>query len=393
MQTRSEVKRNRSRSCARNILGGLALSLLSQLSHSAGLQCTVNPDEGPVLIFRNRVVVQDSVTKLEPGWRISGAWGGTTVTGVQTPGQGSSAEKSLLVHYPIAWKGTGVYTENLSAYIGDKSALTFRIRKESADGNVLVGLHESMTDTIGTWVYVSSYLFPLQSSQFIAGQWYSVRIPLSDFQATNSYIKGIVFQSSVAGDVYLDDIMITVPLVLKWPLATPSYANKFVTQKFGIDWAGETYCPAGVIKKHNGTDYRATAGTVVYAAESGVVKEILPYNATWAQNIVLEHMTLSGQIYTTVYWHVTPVAGLDGFIGPIAKGQKIGTVADIGSGTHFHFGVHLGSYASAYFNNTPYAGTGALPQNNCQDATSGKWYPAFPAGFVDPEDIKKVLFR
>src|SRR3989344_6676367 len=85
--------------------------------------CPLNPPKGLLLMYEN---------KFEPGWGVSGWWGSTTVTETQTPGQGNPAEKSLLINYPAAWGGTGVYKDNLSAYILGKSTPSFHIRKESS---------------------------------------------------------------------------------------------------------------------------------------------------------------------------------------------------------------------------------------------------------------------
>lgn len=179
---------------------------------------------------------------------------------------------------------------------------------------------------------------------------------------------------------------------LKWPLAT-SYASRVVTQSFGVDWAGGSECPVGVIKKHNGVDYRATAGTAVYAPEDGWIKHV-ELHSPWAYHIVIEHNHPVSGKFTTVLWHVTPLSGIsDGVFIP--KGMRIATVANLATGPHLHFGLRIGSYASAYLNGTPFAGTGGLPQNNCQDnPPSGPWYPAFSSsGFVSPESTSNVLFQ
>jgi len=164
---------------------------------------------------------------------------------------------------------------------------------------------------------------------------------------------------------------------LKWPLGTP-YANRVINSAFGADW-NNTYCN-GLIKKHNGTDFSATAGTAVYAAEDGVVKEFGPESTgQWASRIVLEHNHPTGGKYTTVYWHVNPISlTLNDFI---PKGMQIATVANLGGVTHFHFGVRIGSYN----NNT--SGTGSLPQTNCGI------YPAFPENFIDPNNTNNILFQ
>jgi murein DD-endopeptidase MepM/ murein hydrolase activator NlpD len=148
-----------------------------------------------------------------------------------------------------------------------------------------------------------------------------------------------------------------------------------LTSAFGADW-NNTYC-SGLIKKHNGTDFSAAAGTAVYAAEDGVVRNA-DFVAPWAYRIVLEHNHPQGGKYTTVYWHVTPSVAVDNFV---PKGMQIATVANLGSNTHFHFGVRLGVY------DVNVSGTGSLPQTICGG------YPAFPENFIDPNNVNNVLFQ
>ena len=334
------------------------------------LSCPLNPPKGPVLVFEDQ---------FEPGWSVLGTWGSVTATQVQSPGQSQTTEKSLLLHYPIAWGGTGLYESSFSAYIGGRTNLSLRIRKQTGNGDVLIGLHRP--SGLSALINVSNYLTPLQSTPFVAGKWYSISIPITDFGPLEPYLQGVVFQSSVVDDVWVDDVTFSTPITLKWPL------GQVVRQinggyHFGDDWV-EGSCPSGVYKIHNGVDYVASTGTAVYAAESGVVKETTFTDTVgWAWNIVLEHAAPSGQKYTTVYWHVVPSVS----VGPavIQKGTQIATIADLtpyGHFTHFHFGLRMGIYDANV------SGTGALPQNNC-----GVW-PAFPAGFVDPNDTKNVLFQ
>ncbi len=168
---------------------------------------------------------------------------------------------------------------------------------------------------------------------------------------------------------------------LKWLISTPSYANRTVNHSFGANWAANVYC-GGLIKKHNGTDFTASAGTAVYAGEDGIVKEIIN-DSPWAYNIVMEHTSPTGGKYTTVYWHVNPSA--DAFAsnsgGFIPKGSQIATVADLGSNTHIHIGTGMTAYSS------PDSGSGASPQTNCGG------YLAFPASFVDPNDTSNIIYH
>lgn len=166
---------------------------------------------------------------------------------------------------------------------------------------------------------------------------------------------------------------------LKWPLQTPSYQNRVVNQKFGSDWSTGTTCN-NLIKKHNGTDFKASSGTPVFAAEDGIVKDVhFDSSGMWAYNIVLEHFHPVSGKYTTVYWHVENISVSAGDFVP--KAYYMATVANLGSRTHFHFGIRIGSYDAGI------SGTGALPQTECGG------YPAFPAGFIDPDNVSNVLFQ
>ncbi len=169
---------------------------------------------------------------------------------------------------------------------------------------------------------------------------------------------------------------------LKWPLGT-TYASRVVTHTFGADWAGGTKCSVtGVIKKHNGTDYSATAGTAVYAPEDGFVRNTDEVPGGWAYRVVIEHTHPTSGKYTTVLMHVNPVSGLA--VGDfVPRGRKVATVADLtpfNHATHFHFGLRIGASDT----NAKVSGSGALPQTNCDG------WPAFPENFVN---LSTVLFQ
>lgn len=182
-------------------------------------------------------------------------------------------------------------------------------------------------------------------------------------------------------DVYYTPRADDQKIKLLWPLAI-AYASRVVTHPFGADWAGGSQCPAGVIKKHNGTDFAATAGTAVYAAEDGWVKHV-ENHSPWAYHIVIEHISPTGAKYTTTSWHVNALVAKDNFV---PKGMQIATVADLGSNTHLHFGIRRGVYDAIV------SGVGGLPQVICTDP-NGTTYPGFPENFIDPEDSNFVLFQ
>lgn len=176
---------------------------------------------------------------------------------------------------------------------------------------------------------------------------------------------------------------------LKWPLATPAYGSRTVTQAFGaFPWAGGTECPTGYQKYHNGTDYSASAGTMEYAPEDGIVKESIP-TTEWGFNVVMEHTSPMGSKYTTVIWHIQPNADVTASNpgGFIPKGAPLGTVYDLttsGHTPHFHLGMRMAPYSS------PTSGAGALPQSTCTEP-NGATYLGYPASFVDVENSSNVI--
>lgn len=171
--------------------------------------------------------------------------------------------------------------------------------------------------------------------------------------------KWIVTAASVPPEKEVSD------LSLKWPL-NGTLSDRTITLRFGDDWVD--YCD-GLVKQHAGLDVTAIKDEDVYAAESGTVKiaETDPYWGGW---VTVEH-TNSIPVFTTAYWHVNPLISAG---APVTKGQKIATIADLGSNTHFHFGVRLSSYSNI-------SNRGALPQTDCEGD------PAFPEYFIDPEII------
>lgn len=123
--------------------------------------------------------------------------------------------------------------------------------------------------------------------------------------------------------------------------------------------------------------------TEVYAAEDGVIKKRATTSSNnWGGYMAIEHNHPVSGKFITVYWHISPASGTaEGDFVP--KGMKIATVQDISAyhTTHFHFGVQKSSYS------VPTSYAGGLPQTNCGG------YPAFPAGFIDPDNTSNVLFQ
>ncbi|MBF0554584.1 MAG: peptidoglycan DD-metalloendopeptidase family protein [Nitrospirae bacterium] len=167
----------------------------------------------------------------------------------------------------------------------------------------------------------------------------------------------------------------TIPKLAK---PSSSYSTSNINLKFGGDWttfAGQ--CTKYTTKPyltwyHTGIDIKASKGSDVYAAESGVVKVSQDSGTKWKEWIAIEHKDSKGNKYTTNYWHLKNRKVNVG--KNITRGSKIAEVADMGLNTHLHFGL----YNKAYENT---ANRGGLPQNN---TCSG--YPAYKDSFVNPVD-------
>ncbi|MBI2120091.1 MAG: M23 family metallopeptidase, partial [Parcubacteria group bacterium] len=300
----------------------------------------------------------------------------------------------LQVDYLMAWGGLYISDFDFGGGVNTsgKSSVTLAVNTGSTGGEDLyLSLYGADTSaTLGT-VRISNYLvnpntgakYP-PNTPLAPNIWYSVVIPLSALHAADTRVTRAGIESDRMGSVWFDDIVIASPLVLKWPLSTTKPATPSSGGAFGDPWGiGKAKC-IGLPMTHAGVDIPNAIGNPVYAAEVGVLKEILPADKTdgWAAAIVLEHVAASGVAYTTVYWHVNPVPGLDGFIGPIGKGQKIGTIADISPhGSHLHFGVRLGTY------NGILSDKGALPTGYCSEL------PTFKENFLNAWDTTQVLFQ
>lgn len=221
---------------------------------------------------------------------------------------------------------------------------------------------------------------PLVSVVYDSGKQYRLNIDVTN---TSTYYGGVntstPYQYPAVMRVYNP-----YPITLGWPLET-SYASRSVNQAFGVDWSTGQTCNDGVhgdlVEKHNGTDFAASSGTVVYAAEAGTVKH-MESHSPWAQHIVIEHTHPDGWKYTTVYWHVDSLVTTN---DSVTKGQEIATVANLGGDTHFHFGVRIGAY------NSIHSGTGALPQTEC--VINSLTYQPFPFGFINPNDTDYVQYQ
>lgn len=294
------------------------------------------------------------------------------------------ANQALIYLYSIADGGTPTY---LMWYLLSMQWHSGTVTWGTQPAGTFLGY--SVPPTVGSWYAVD---FTAQYNAWRSGNSSSVNygLKLRPYQTNNNYSS---FYSSTQGGGAGPWLYVSYTpqandnvLKLKWPLATTKPATPVAGGAFGDYWGtGQSYC-SGQSMTHTGVDVPANAGTVVYSAEDGIVKEVLPASQSggWASAIVLEHNSPSGGKYTTVYWHINPVADTASAGGFVPKGMQIATVADLtpyGHTTHFHFGVRMGTY------NSTYSDKGALPTNYCSQLTS------FPENFINPWDNNLVNFQ
>ncbi len=92
---------------------------------------------------------------------------------------------------------------------------------------------------------------------------------------------------------------------------------------------------------HKGVDIANSASVPIVAAADGVVSRSY-YSDTYGNAILISH-SINGQVYTTVYAHMSErlVNG-----GSVSKGQTIGYMGNTGRsyGQHLHFEIHKGPW-------------------------------------------------
>jgi murein DD-endopeptidase MepM/ murein hydrolase activator NlpD len=168
-------------------------------------------------------------------------------------------------------------------------------------------------------------------------------------------------------------LFVSVGSAFAWTLLSPLAGDitdrTIVGYSFGDNWY-EGYC-GGYVKKHTGVDVNATLYEPVYAAYSGWVEKATT-DDTWGGVVAIDHSPTHTFLLTTVYWHIIPVVSEDSWV---SKGDVIGYIAYLSTGTHFHFGIREAGYSYISY-------AGALPQTNCGD------YPAYPSYFLDPMSLQ-----
>ena len=101
-------------------------------------------------------------------------------------------------------------------------------------------------------------------------------------------------------------------------------------------------------KQHAGIDIAASGTVAIVAAADGVVSR--SYFSSSYGNVVFISHSIDGQLYTTVYAHMSSRQASSGQV--VAKGEQIGYMGNTGHsyGQHLHFEVHQGPWNAAKSN-------------------------------------------
>lgn len=103
---------------------------------------------------------------------------------------------------------------------------------------------------------------------------------------------------------------------------------------------------------HNGIDIAGPVGTPIHAAQTGTVTTA-GWGGAYGNHVIVTHV-LNGQVWTTVYAHLSSVSVSAG--QRVSQGQNIGGMGSTGNstGSHLHFEIHRGgySYSSSSAGNT-----------------------------------------
>jgi len=118
-------------------------------------------------------------------------------------------------------------------------------------------------------------------------------------------------------------------------------ASGTYTSSFG--W--RTHPIYGTQRQHRGADIANSTGTSIVSAGEGVVSHAGPMG-TYGNVVMVTH-SIDGQIFTTVYAHLSSINTSAG--QHVAKGQFIGKMGSTGASTgpHLHFEMHIGSWSAS----------------------------------------------
>ncbi|VXA94492.1 Peptidase M23 [Exiguobacterium sp. 8H] len=94
---------------------------------------------------------------------------------------------------------------------------------------------------------------------------------------------------------------------------------------------------------HNGLDIAGPVGTPIYAAQTGTVLRA-GWGGAYGNHVMIAHV-INGQVWTTVYAHMSSVSVSAG--QRVSQGQNLGGMGSTGNstGSHLHFEIHRGGYS------------------------------------------------
>lgn len=94
---------------------------------------------------------------------------------------------------------------------------------------------------------------------------------------------------------------------------------------------------------HNGLDIAAPVGTPIYASATGTVTRA-GWGGAYGNHVMITHV-INGQVWTTVYAHLSSVSVKAG--QRVSQGQNLGGMGSTGNstGSHLHFEIHRGGYS------------------------------------------------
>jgi murein DD-endopeptidase MepM/ murein hydrolase activator NlpD len=161
-----------------------------------------------------------------------------------------------------------------------------------------------------------------------------------------------------------------IPNYLFWPTDRGARINSH----HGDTWYFGKGCD-GQWKRHVGIDIAVGSGRPVYAAEYGHVI-VVGYSQQWGYWITLQHTDWQSRPYTTNYFHVNASVKRG---DRVKRGQKIGTVYNLRSNSHLHFGIRNARYSNV-------ANRGALPRTKSCGSDDPKWpeYTVNPLDYTNP---------
>lgn len=146
--------------------------------------------------------------------------------------------------------------------------------------------------------------------------------------------------SAWASGLLIDTQQATSSWAIKWGIEsvggttayTPPLSGKLiVTSPFD---PSRKHPVTGLVRPHNGVDYRCAVGTPVYAMQSGVIASA-SYEGNAGNMIAIKHS--SGE--TSIYMHLDTMSV--GYGEKVSTGEKIGTCGATGrvTGPHLHVGI------------------------------------------------------